>query len=87
MSHLPQNAHIADKLRQVDMAARQLILRDCTVLRITVEGRNPVIEIQAPPAWLQLRSVVHKRLGHGGQREEHRVAIYNHCQVTWRVSA
>ena len=80
-----QNQHIGNKVLDVNKAVQFLILKGLTVLKVIIEGRNPLIWVQNSPHCDELKGVCSK-MSHGEDgREEHRVAIVNNCQVQWLV--
>jgi hypothetical protein len=54
-----------------------------TVLRVTIEGRNPVIEVLQTEACDQLNGLVHATISEPGNRKLIKRANFNHCIVQW----
>ena len=84
MSLNRQNQHIADRLQNIAETCDTLINMGLTILSIKLEGPSPEISIQASYGCRQLDPAIKKMTVEAGVRRTTRVAIINHCQITWK---
>jgi len=80
-----QNLHISLAYEMANFALLELMKMGITVIKVTIEGRNPAIEVMPSKACQALDGHVHATINRPGRRTVIKRAYLNHCLVQWET--